>query len=78
MYIKPLDLLKIEKKLFRYFDENFTDEKYFNSLTDDDSEINELFDTKQKDFTNTNYDEYGETDTIDYSIEEILDMPFME
>ena len=23
-------------------------------------------------------DEYGETDTIDYSIEEILDMPFME
>ena len=48
------------------------------SLTDDDSEINELFDAKQKDFTNTNYDEYGETDTIDYSIEEILDMPFME
>lgn len=78
MYIKPSDLLKIEKKLFRYFDENFTDEKYFNSLTDDDSEINELFDAKQKDFTNTNYDEYGETDTIDYSIEEILDMPFME
>ena len=78
MNIKPSDLLKIEKKLFRYFDENFTDEKYFNSLTDDDSEINELFDAKQKDFTNTNYDEYGETDTIDYSIEEILDMPFME
>ena len=52
--------------------------KYFNSLTDNDLEINELFDTDQKDFTNTNYDEYGETDTIDYSIEEILDMPFME
>lgn len=78
MYIKPSDLLKIEKKLFRYFDENFTDEKYFNSLTDNDLEINELFDTDQKDFTDTNYDEYGETDTIDYSIEEILDMPFME
>ncbi len=78
MYIKPSDLLKIEKKLFQYFDENFADEKYFNSLTDNDLEINELFDTNQKDFTNTNYDEYGETDTIDYSIEEILDMPFME
>lgn len=79
MYIKPSDLLKIEKKLFRYFDENFKDEKYFNSLTDNDLEINELFDSKHKDFTKTDYDdEYEEIDTIDYSIEEILDMPFME
>ncbi len=78
MYIKPSDLLKIEKKLFRYFDENFTDEKYFNSLTDDDSEINELFDAKQKATVNTDYDECGEMNSIDYSIEEILDMPFME
>ena len=78
MYIKPSDLLKIEKKLFRYFDENFTDDNYFNSLTDDDSEINELFDTKQKVTINTDYDECGEINSIDYSIEEILDMPFME
>lgn len=78
MYINPSDLLKIEKKLFRYFDENFTDDNYFNSLTDDDSEINELFDTKQKVTINTDYDECGEINSIDYSIEEILDMPFME
>ena len=68
------DVLKIEKTLFVHFDETYVDDMDLmfptNALTDDEiAELDELFSVSQ----NGNADDWGEQ--IDFSVEEILDMP---
>lgn len=66
--IKQSDLLAIEKTLFQYYDENFVDEflgEFEIDISDDDtSELDEIFGNRN-------------SVDIDFSIEEILDMPVM-
>lgn len=70
-FMKESDLQAIEKVLFQYYDERFADEFVADISNDDTAELGEIFDN-QNDFIN-DPDNWGEP--IDFSIEEILDMP---
>lgn len=75
--MKQSDLKAIEKALFQHYDENFVDkflDEFEKDLPEDDAlELDEIF-GNQKSFDD-NSDNWGEV--IDFSVEEILDMPVM-
>jgi len=73
-FIKQSDLKAIEKAIFQHYDEDLDDEFGIDLSEDDLSELDGIFYHKQ-DSQNEIDDNWGEP--IDFTIEEVLDMPVM-